>query len=51
MGLLDERERDEMEQLVVKKVEKMGIRVLAWDPDEYTAAFHEKLREGYKSGE
>ena len=32
-----------MERLVTKKLEEMEDRVLAWDPDEYTEAFRQKL--------
>ena len=42
---MDERERDEMEQLVARKLEEMKTRALAWDPDEYTLAFHQQLKE------
>ncbi|KAJ5963323.1 Aminoglycoside phosphotransferase [Penicillium vulpinum] len=43
LGLLDEKEREEMEQLVARKLVEMETRVLSWDPDEYTLAFREKL--------
>jgi hypothetical protein len=36
LGLLDERESEEMEKLVARKLEEMKTRVLEWDPDEYT---------------
>ncbi|KAJ6148706.1 hypothetical protein N7497_010688 [Penicillium chrysogenum] len=36
LGLLSDEEKDEMEELVAKKVKEMESRVLAWDPDEYT---------------
>jgi endo-1,4-beta-mannosidase len=36
LGLLGEREIEEMEQLVARKLEEMKTRVLEWDPDEYT---------------
>lgn len=43
LDLLDETQKGEMERLVTRKLEEMGDRVLAWDPDEYTAAFRHKL--------
>lgn len=43
--LLDEREKDEMEKLVARKLEEMKTRTLAWDPDEYTGAFHRQVKE------
>lgn len=45
LDLLDDQERDEMEQLVARKLKEMKTRTLAWDPDEYTLAFHQQLRE------
>ncbi|KAJ5121687.1 uncharacterized protein N7515_009648 [Penicillium bovifimosum] len=45
LDLLDDQERDEMEQLVVRKLKEMTTRDLAWDPDEYTLAFHRQLKE------
>lgn len=36
LGLLGEREIEEMEQLVAQKLEEMKTRILKWDPDEYT---------------
>ncbi|BCR95757.1 uncharacterized protein AKAW2_20697S [Aspergillus luchuensis] len=45
LDLLDEQERDKMEELVSRKLEEMESRVLAWDPDEYTMAFHQHLKE------
>ncbi|GFF84069.1 hypothetical protein IFM47457_06351 [Aspergillus lentulus] len=36
LGLLDEKEEYEMEQLVARKLEETKTRVLAWDPDEYS---------------
>ncbi|CEJ62014.1 hypothetical protein PMG11_10529 [Penicillium brasilianum] len=43
MGLLDETQKGDMERLVKRKLEKMEDRVLAWDPDEYTESFRQKL--------
>lgn len=43
--LLDETEKDQMEQLVARKLQEMNTRPLAWDPDEYTLAFHRHLKE------
>lgn len=42
--LLGEGEKGEMERLVARKVGEMESRVLARDPDEYTAAFHGRLK-------
>lgn len=36
LGLLDEKEKEDMEQLVALKLEEMKTRTLRWDPDEYT---------------
>jgi endo-1,4-beta-mannosidase len=36
LGLLGEKEVEEMEQLVVQKLEEKETRILKWDPDEYT---------------
>ncbi|CAG8908733.1 unnamed protein product [Penicillium egyptiacum] len=36
LGLLGEREIEEMEQLVARKLEEMKTRILEWDPDECT---------------
>ncbi|KAJ5109393.1 hypothetical protein N7456_006068 [Penicillium angulare] len=36
LDLLSDKEKDEMEKLVVQKLEEMETRVLAWDPDEHT---------------
>lgn len=36
LGLLGEKEIEEMEQLVAQKLEEMKTRILKWDPDEYT---------------
>ncbi|KAJ5704465.1 hypothetical protein N7447_004382 [Penicillium robsamsonii] len=36
LGLLGEKEIEEMEQLVVRKLEEKETRILKWDPDEYT---------------
>jgi len=44
LDLLDEKEKDEMEQLVARKLEEMNTRPLAWDPDEYTVAFRQQLK-------
>ncbi|KAJ5373595.1 Aminoglycoside phosphotransferase [Penicillium concentricum] len=49
LGLLDEKERDEMELLVARKVMEMETRTLSWDPDEYTLAFHAKLKSQEKA--
>ncbi|KAI2795233.1 hypothetical protein POX_a01838 [Penicillium oxalicum] len=49
LELLDDQERDEMEQLVARKLEEMKTRPLAWDPDEWTLAFHQKLKERKES--
>ncbi|RMJ28406.1 Phosphotransferase enzyme family [Aspergillus sp. HF37] len=39
LDLLNENEKDEMEQLVARKLKEMNTRILAWDPDEYTMLF------------
>ena len=44
LNLLNKREKDEMEQLVVQKVEEMQTRALEWDPDEYTMAYRQQLK-------
>lgn len=44
LDLLDEKEKDEMEQLVTQKLKEMESRVLAWDPDEYTVNFRKQLK-------
>lgn len=44
LDLLNEKERDEMELLVARKLKEMNTRVLAWDPDEYTVAFCQQLK-------
>ncbi|GLA47671.1 hypothetical protein AnigIFM63604_002480 [Aspergillus niger] len=46
--LLDESQRDEMENLVTKKLAEMESRVLAWEPDEYTAEFRQVLKKKRK---
>ncbi|GES58539.1 phosphotransferase family protein [Aspergillus terreus] len=43
--LLDAKEKEEMEDLVARKLEEMKSRVLAWDPDEYTVAFRQQMKE------
>lgn len=43
LNLLDENQKAEMERLVVRKLDEMEDRVLAWDPDEYTEAFRQGL--------
>ncbi|GAD99681.1 conserved hypothetical protein [Paecilomyces variotii No. 5] len=43
LDLLDKDEKDEMEQLVARKLKEKEVRILAWDPDEYTAEFHRQL--------
>ncbi|KAJ6031710.1 hypothetical protein N7540_002442 [Penicillium herquei] len=42
--LLDEEEIDDMEKLVCRKMEEMNSRPLAWDPDDYTKEFRQKLK-------
>jgi hypothetical protein len=42
--LLDQNQRSEMERLVTTKLEEMEDRVLAWDPDEYTVNFGQRLK-------
>lgn len=49
LGLLDEKEREEMERLVARKLIEMDSRTLSWDPDEYTLAFHEQLKSQEKT--
>ncbi|KAJ5833567.1 hypothetical protein N7474_001878 [Penicillium riverlandense] len=44
LDLLDEKEKDEMELLVIRKLKEMDTRTLAWDPDEYTVAFRQQLK-------
>jgi hypothetical protein len=47
LDLLDKKTKDEMEQLVARKLEEMKTRILAWDPYEYTGfspAFEETER-------
>ena len=43
LDLLDESKKGEMERLVTRKLEEMEDRGLAWDPDEYTEAFRQRL--------
>ena len=43
LDLLDKKERDEMELLVARKLNEMNVRILAWDPDEYTVAFRQQM--------
>jgi aminoglycoside phosphotransferase (APT) family kinase protein len=43
LNLLDESQKAEMERLVMRKLDEMEDRVLAWDPDEYTEAFRQGL--------
>ncbi|KAJ5502668.1 hypothetical protein N7463_005542 [Penicillium fimorum] len=45
LGLLGENEIEEMEQLVVRKLEEMKTRILRWDPDEYTVEAVAKVAE------
>lgn len=45
LELLDGGEKDEMEELVARKLKEKETRILAWDPDEYTVAFRQQLRE------
>ena len=40
LDLLDEGQKDEMELLLDRKLQEMNTRVLSWDPDAYTLAFH-----------
>ena len=52
LDLLDEKEKDEMERLVARKLNETNSRILAWDPDEYTLAFRQQLeRQQEKAGE
>lgn len=44
LELLDAKDLDEMESLVFRKLKEMDTRVLVWDPDEYTLAFHQQLK-------
>ncbi|KAL1884813.1 hypothetical protein Plec18167_002405 [Paecilomyces lecythidis] len=44
LHLLDEKEKDKMEELVARKMKEKEVRILAWDPDEYTAAFYQQLK-------
>ena len=44
LNLLDEKEMDDMEKLVSRKMEEMKDRPLAWDRDEYTEEFRQKLK-------
>lgn len=43
LGLLNKHQMDETERLVTRKLEEMEDRILAWDPDEYTEAFRQKV--------
>lgn len=43
LHLLSEKEKNEMELLVARKLEEMKTRILAWDPDEYTVAYRREL--------
>lgn len=43
MDLLDETQKGDMERLVKRKLEEVEDRILAWDPDEYTESFRQKL--------
>jgi hypothetical protein len=45
LDLLAEKEIEEMEQLVVRKLEEKETRVLKWDPDEYTVEAKAKAAE------
>jgi aminoglycoside phosphotransferase (APT) family kinase protein len=36
LELLNDKDKSDMEELVVRKLEDMETRVLAWEPDEYT---------------
>jgi hypothetical protein len=36
LGLLSDKETEEMEQLVARKLEEKKSRILKWDPDVYT---------------
>ncbi|KAJ5771291.1 uncharacterized protein N7511_003342 [Penicillium nucicola] len=44
LDLLAEKEKNEMEQLVERKLKEMDTRILAWNPDEYTVAFRQQLK-------
>ena len=44
LGLLDEKEKAELEQLVARKPMEVKTRVPSWDPDEYTLAFQQELK-------
>jgi hypothetical protein len=44
LGPLDEKEKDEMELLVARKLKEMNTRILVWDPDEYTVAFRQQVK-------
>ena len=44
LNLLNEKEKDEMEGLLTKKLEEMETRVLEWDPDEYTVTYRQQLK-------
>lgn len=43
LNLLDGKEKNEIEQLVARKMEEKKTRILAWDPDEYTVEFRHEL--------
>lgn len=43
LNLLDESQKAEMGRLVMRKLDEMEDRALAWDPDEYTEAFRQGL--------
>lgn len=52
LNLLNEKEKDEMGQLVARKMKEMSTSILAWDPDEYTLASHQQLeRQQEEAGE
>ncbi|KAI3100965.1 hypothetical protein CBS147333_8270 [Penicillium roqueforti] len=44
LDLLDEGQKDEMELLLDRKLQEMNTRVLSWDPDAYTLAFHQQSK-------
>ncbi|KAJ5579805.1 uncharacterized protein N7459_005790 [Penicillium hispanicum] len=42
--LLSDKEKDDMEKLVTRKLAEMKDRPLAWDPDDYTEEFRQELK-------
>lgn len=51
LDLLDETQREEMEELVIRKLGETEDRVLAWDPDEYTETFRQELERRRENAE